>query len=129
MNNNDKEGENQSEDISHGSKKRSESNTQTTHKEQVETKTYTDENNKRRKFVNRTDHVREPDKNGVYPSLLGFAPKLQMLWWEYDMDTVIHNYLDDTKFTVCEYMEGKVDLFGLPVKKEDGTEGKGAGLK
>ena len=51
-----------------------------------------------------------------------------MLQLEYDMDTVIHSYIDDTKFTVCEYMEGKVDGFGIPIIKKEEETGKGADI-
>ena len=59
--------------------------------------------------------------------MAGFAPKLQMLHWEYDMDTVINNYVDGTTFTVCNYMEGQVDADGIPINKREET-GKGADI-
>ena len=124
-----KKGEDRANDSSHGSKKRSASTTPRTNKEQKETEINPGNKKKGKKYVDRTAYTQETDENGVFPSLLGFAPELQMLWWEYDMDTVIHNYIDDTKFTVCEYMEGKVDAFGIPIIKKEEETGEGADLK
>ena len=71
------------------------------------------------KFESRSAYTQETDKNGVFPSLLGFTPELQMLHWEYNMDTVINNHINRTRFTVHEYMEGKVDSDGVPIKKKE----------
>ena len=71
------------------------------------------------KFESRSAYTQETDENGVFPSLLGFAPELQMHCWEYNMNTVIDNHIDGTRFTVCEYMERKVDSDGIPIKNKE----------
>ena len=71
------------------------------------------------KFESRSAYTQETDENGVFPSLLCFAPELQMLHWEYNMDTVIDNHIDGIRFTVHKYMEGKVDSDSIPIKKKE----------
>ena len=51
--------------------------------------------------------------------MLGFAPEIQLTHWEYNMDTMITNHIDGTKFTVYKYMEGKVDSGSIPIKKKE----------
>ena len=71
------------------------------------------------KFDSRSAYTEETDKNGVFPSLLGFEPELQMLHWEYNMDTLTNNHINGTRFIVCKYMERKIDSDGIPMKKKE----------
>ena len=70
-------------------------------------------------FDSRSTYTQEAGKNGVFLSLLGLAHGLQLLHWEYNMETVITNHLDRTRFTVCKYMERKVDSDGIPIEKKE----------
>ena len=51
-----------------------------------------------------------------YPDL-GPMPSLGIPHWCYTMDTVITDLLSDTKYTVRDYVEGRVDEDGHVIKK------------
>ena len=52
-----------------------------------------------------------------YPDC-GPMPELGIPHWSYTMDTIIHDYLEVTEYTVCDFVEGKVDKNGHPIVKE-----------
>ena len=45
-------------------------------------------------------------------------PELCIPHWSYTMDNIIHEYLEGTEYTVCDFVKGKVDENGHPFVKE-----------
>lgn len=67
------------------------------------------------KAITNTDATSTDDK---FESIAGPCPELGLPYWDYDLDTVIHDHLEGTKYTVRDRVEGYVDENGHPTGKK-----------
>ena len=68
--------------------------------------------------VKKTKDIKRRRKHSAYESIAGPAPSLGLLYWDYNLDTVINDYLDGTSYTICNLVEGYVDENGHPTGKK-----------
>ena len=73
----------------------------------------TPNNNKKRSSKNtkpQNNYKEENNSKGsVFKSIDGPCPELGLLYQDYDLDTVIYNHIEGTKYTICKQVEGYVD--------------------
>ena len=58
---------------------------------------------------NKKNNKKSKDNLSVFKSIAGLCPKLGLPYQDYNLDTVTHNNLEGTTYTVRDLVEGKVD--------------------
>ena len=55
--------------------------------------------------------------NQVYLKRGGPCPEFGLPYWSYDLDKEIKDLLSGNTFKIQDYVEGRVDMDGFPIKK------------
>ena len=79
-----------------------------------------DDNRKTSCGESKQKHKNKKENKGpdVFESIANPCPELGLPYWDYDLDTVIHDHLEGTKYTVRNRVEGYVDENGHPTGKK-----------
>ena len=70
------------------------------------------------KTIKKTKKTESKDECSVFDPICGPASSLSLPYWDYNLNMVIHNNLEETSYTVCDLVKGYVDKNGHPTGKE-----------